>query len=168
MGIRYYAYPRHPDHYEAAAEDPRSFMSDDPLGDAWGLVPNGDGTSTMGGKAVPPMLYLYKCWPHLQSLTTTPLGGHSPAHALFAGEPTMLNGGLCWEGFAKALSPAEMKEIAEDLKDATLFDDRDAFEPGVIEDMPSELHYAQHYLEKAKDFAQEMSDKGLGAVYLIA
>ena len=61
---------------------------------------------------------------------------------------------LGWEGFSKALSPAEMKVIAEDLKDATLFDDRDAFEPGVIEDMPSELHYAQHYLEKAKDFPQ--------------
>ena len=94
MGIRYYAYPLHPDHYEAAAKDPRPFLSDDPLGDAWGLVPNGDGTSTMGGKAVPPMLYLDKCWPHLQRLTTTPLGGHSPAHALFAGEPTMLDGGV--------------------------------------------------------------------------
>ena len=28
----------------------------------------------------------------------------------------MLNGGLCWEGFAKALSPAEMKEIAKEIK----------------------------------------------------
>lgn len=39
MGIRYYAYAFDPDLTEWALADPRSFLSADPLADAWGLEP---------------------------------------------------------------------------------------------------------------------------------
>jgi hypothetical protein len=49
MGIRYYAYPIDADLIELAKSTPRSFLSDDPLVDAWGPVDKR-----------PPTLYLDK------------------------------------------------------------------------------------------------------------
>lgn len=39
MGIRYYAYAFDADMTARAQADPRSFISDDPLADAWGHAP---------------------------------------------------------------------------------------------------------------------------------
>ena len=48
MGIRYYAYPVERAHVSYARKDPRFFIADDPLADAWEL----------NGRAKPRMLYL--------------------------------------------------------------------------------------------------------------
>lgn len=37
MGIRYYAYAFENDQTERVVADPRRFISDDPLADAWGI-----------------------------------------------------------------------------------------------------------------------------------
>src|SRR5690606_14201418 len=78
MGVRYYAYPLAPELVGRAMDDPRPFLSDDPLADAWGL----------GRPRHPQMLYLDKCWRQLQSLTNPPGGKPRPSHALVAGDVT--------------------------------------------------------------------------------
>lgn len=103
MGIRYYAYPVDAVHGELARIAPRTFMSDDPLADAWG--PSED---------KPPMLYLDTCWGYLQEL----FGGaddHAarPAFNLVAGRVSMHSDG--WESVVHALDPGQVAAVANDI-----------------------------------------------------
>lgn len=59
MGIRYDAYRVERAHVAHARKDPRFFIADDPLADAWAL----------DGRAKPRMLYLDKSWRLLQRVT---------------------------------------------------------------------------------------------------
>lgn len=93
MGIRYYAYPLDPDLVGWAQADPRSFLSHDPLADAWEL----DGTPR------PEMLYLDKCWSSLQRLTCPVPGMSRPAHALVRGAVTHTPTG--WIPWCGVLAP---------------------------------------------------------------
>jgi len=62
MGIRYYAYAFDADMTARAQADPRSFISDDPLADAWGMPHGAQIAVTNFEQSVPEteMLYLDK------------------------------------------------------------------------------------------------------------
>lgn len=168
MGIRYYAYPVPSEQTEAALASPREFMSADPLADAWGLVPSGDGVSErMGAKPVPEMLYLDKCWPLLQRLTGPQGGRDSISYLLFEGQVTWTpRGHIPW---TKALSPEDVARIADDLAE---FDEADVdrlidgsdFDPRVRRD---DRDYLLFHLRKAQEFTAMLRRTERGLVYEI-
>jgi hypothetical protein len=159
MGIRYYAYPVEQEIIEMVRGEPRLFLSDDPLMDAWGPA-----------EERPEMLYLDKCWDELQSLfhpePGTPV---RPAHRLVAGQVTMI--GWEWEAHIAVLDAGEVAAVAADL--ATVTDDdvatwlragdamhrRDGFEGA--------FGYVTHFLHEAQEFTNRLAQRGSGLVYLI-
>ena len=157
MGIRYYAYPLAPEFVDRAVDDPRPFISDDPLADAWGL----------GRPRRPDMLYLDKCWGQLQRLTN--LRGAAPrrAHALFTGNVTHTPEG--WIPWVGVLTPTDVDDVARDLAlldagdvDALLA--RDGYGTDAAAD---ERQYVNHHLREAQRFTAGMKQRGWGLVYLI-
>lgn len=157
MGVRYYAYPLAPELVARAMDDPRSFLSDDPLADAWGL----------GRPRRAEMLYLDKCWRQLQSLTSPPGGRPRPSHALVAGDVTYTGGG--WLPWIDVLTPSEVDDVARDLVLLDASDVEARFAPpgnGTGEDR-DEREYVTHYLRAAQDFTAQMQQRGWGLVYLI-
>jgi hypothetical protein len=159
MGIRYYAYPVDAHLIELAKSSPRSFLSDDPLMDAWGPVDKR-----------PPMLYLDKCWRELQVL----LGGDSsspnrPAFQLVEGNVVHVPEG--WISHFAVLDPAQVVEIAKDLT---------VISPGQVrakltatrtfgprDDLDEEFRYVIQYLRDAVTFTTSLSERGDGLVYMI-
>jgi hypothetical protein len=171
MGIRYYAYAFDADMSERALADPRSVIGADPLADAWGLPPGFSSGFTDFTSSLPQrdFLYLDKAWRHLQHLTALPDGDGParPAFAMFEG--AVRETGCGWIPWTRALAPADVGRIAEDLR--TL--DRGAVESllrGGRESDPeaqSEVDYVTTYLEDAKRFADGLVLDGRGFAYLI-
>lgn len=157
MGIRYYAYPLAPEFVERAMDDPRPFLSDDPLADAWGL----------GRPQRADMLYLDKCWSLLQRLTHPPGGRPRPAHALVAGQVTHMGGG--WIPWIDVLAPSDVDDVARDLALLDRSDVEARFAPvsGRIDEGRDEREYVTQYLGRAQQFTAQMQRRGWGLVYLI-
>jgi hypothetical protein len=166
MGIRYYAYAFDASQTDRAMADPRAFIADDPLADAWGFEPGAVVFATSFEQAVPErdMLYLDKAWRDLQLLTRPPSSGEParPAFRMFDGDVTYH--GLGWAACARALGPNEMPEIARDL--ALLEQQVECAAPGGS--TCDEGHcYVHHYLVDARRFAEHLARDGRGMAYLI-
>ena len=113
------------------------------------------------------MLYLDKAWRQLQWLTGPSAEGRDarPAFRMFEGEVTMHHDG--WESWIRALTPAEMVAIAEDLE--TISEDtmrvQGTTTSCALSD--SDAEYAIPYLRRARTFVRALADEGRGMVYLI-
>ncbi|MCU1439043.1 MAG: hypothetical protein JWP85_40 [Rhodoglobus sp.] len=156
MGIRYYAYPVRESDLELARENPRDFLADDPLADAWGPA-----------DLKPRMLYLDKCWRELQEL----FGRDGlPALLLVGGQVTHTAYG--WIPHIQVLSPDQVRLVARHL---CTFGEADVFAArlrsrggdGTVNDDPDELNYVVHYLDAARDFSTSLASEGLGLIYTI-
>ncbi len=157
MGIRYYAYPITAEDYPRALENPCAFHGADPLMDAWGPIAE-----------QPEMLYLDKCWRHLQVLLgPTTEGERRPASRLVEGDVTMTGEG--WLPHEQVLSPAEVREIAVDLAVVGEAHVRDAMPdlPSWDRDGSEEFDYVMEYLAKAQEFTAALARTGRGLIYLI-
>lgn len=157
MGIRYYAYPINAEDYPRACENPCPFHGSDPLADAWGPREN-----------QPEMLYLDKCWRELQLLLGSPAGQASrPAARLVEGQVTHTDMG--WIPYEQALSPAQVRSIAEDLATVGQSDIRRELptfiRPQISED--DEFENVAQYLAEATKFTARLASEGRGLVYLI-
>jgi hypothetical protein len=159
MGIRYYAYPVEAVHSELAQVAPETFISDDPLYDAWGPQ-----------DARPDMLYLDKCWRELQALLAAVDGQPArPAFALVEGAVTFTDTG--WLPFERALEPAQVSIIAEDLATISLKDvvalidsSPQSFEG---DERENEIRYVTEYSDAAKGFTARLAREGRGLVCMI-
>ena len=147
MGIRYYAYPVRAELIEHARSDPRLFISDDPLMDAWG---------DPGDR--PPMLYLDKAWRALQELF-----GDRPCAALVRGQVTMCGNGFEHDPWLGVLDPDEVADVARDV---VLIEPPIAV-PGRPERVLFEADYVGRYLAAAQEFACALADADSGLVYVI-
>lgn len=166
MGIRYYAYAFDACHTHRALSDPRAFISQDPLADAWGFEPGATIVSTDFRQSVPErdMLYLDKAWRELQ-LLTRPAARRTPprpAYRMFEGQVTLDGPG--WIGWCRALAPQEMPEIALDLAD--LEEELGAAAFGVS-DAEDDARYQWHFLTRARRFVSGLAEDGRGMAYLI-
>ena len=156
MGIRYYAYPITADQYPLAQEDPCAFHGVDPVMDAW--APENE---------KPEMLYLDKCWRELQTMLGSSSGRPGrPAHQLVDGHVTQTETG--WIPHEVALSPAQVAEIAADLKTVNEADVRRAL-PDFGSHQPDDekFEYVAQYLGEAQRFTAALADSGRGLVYMI-
>lgn len=148
MGIRYYAYPIDRDLVELASRDPRAFLSDDPLMDAWGPP-----------EERPPMLYLDKCWSRLQMLFGDGSERPRASAALVHGQVT--HTGYGWIPHIQVLDPADVAEFARDIVCV------DEEEVRALTDDETERDYVLRYLADAKGFVTRLAARGDGLVYLI-
>jgi len=168
MGIRYYAYAFDAASTADALADPRAFIASDPLADAWGLEPHASMSYATSKQASPErdMLYLDKAWAELQVLTE-PRGASDPgrpAYRMFEGYVTHCED-YSWIPWVRALSPEDVRPIAQDL---------DLLTPEVARGMlrrrritGGSADYALHYLEAARAFMRGLVLDGRGMAYLI-
>lgn len=167
MGIRYYAYAFDKDQTDQALANPRAFIGDDPLADAWGFEPHAAVATVTFEQAVPmrDLLYLDKAWPDLQSLTgPTASGGLTrPAFRMFEGEVTMCDAG--WHLWVRALTPDEVVDVADDL--AALDDEIALVGPLSGGAGHEDADYALHFLRRARAFVEGLAAEGRGMAYLI-
>jgi hypothetical protein len=159
MGIRYYAYPVASNLIEVAKSSPRSFLSDDPLTDAWRSV-----------QKRPRMLYLDKCWHELQIIFgLDDASPRRPAFALVDGNVTYINEG--WISHVAVLDSAQVAEVSKDLASITPSEVRDTLIAthtfGPQRDLEAEIEYVTHYLADALTFTTSLAEHGDGLVYLI-
>ncbi|GAA1460085.1 YfbM family protein [Williamsia maris] len=147
MGIRYYAYPVRAELVDHARSDPRLFISDDPLMDAWGDPDDR-----------PPMLYLDKAWRALQQLFVG-----RPCAAMVHGQVAMCGNGVEYHPWFGVLDPDEVAEVARDI---VLVDEPVAV-PGRRERVLFEVDYVSQYLGAAREFVCELADERSGLVYTI-
>jgi hypothetical protein len=170
MGIRYYAYAFDAELTEWALADPRSFLSADPLADAWGLEPGAAVSVATFRQTLPDgeMLYLDKAWSYLQALTASSNGeAPRPAYQMFEGHVTMTHGG--WEPWVRALHPGQVDAIARDLSTITVGEaERQLRELASHNpEREEDVDYACHYLRRAQEFIGSLSAAGRGLVYMI-
>jgi hypothetical protein len=170
MGIRYYAYAFDPDLTEWALADPRSFLSADPLADAWGLEPGAAVSIATFRQTLPnsEMLYLDKAWPYLQGLTASTHGeSPRPAHQLFEGHVRMTDGG--WEPWVRALRPDQVDAVAHDMSTINVGEAATRFRELASHgrDPEEDVDYACHYLRRAQEFIGSLTAAGRGLVYMI-
>lgn len=162
MGIRYYAYAFDADMTERAKADPRSFVSDDPLADAWGMSHGAQFAVTNFEQSVPDteMLYLDKAWSWLQAMTEARAtdAPARPAYRMFEGQVTMH--GYGWIPWVWALSPEDVREIAGDLVDLQN-------ELRVSRTVDRDTRYALDYLSRAVGFTVSLAASDRGFAYLI-
>ena len=154
MGIRYYAYPIDDSHVERALAEPRLYLSDDPLMDAWGAP-----------DVRPQMLYLDKCWRELQGVLGSREGRPPrPSFELVEGEVTHTERG--WIPFIRCIPPDRLELIAEDLLRVNELAVREA-----LDEWPAfrrgDFDYVVHYLKQAQEFVSRLAHDGRGLVYLI-
>jgi len=159
MGIRYYAYPLRAELVEVAKRAPRSFLSDDPLADAWGPADQR-----------PAMLYLDKCWHELQMLLNPDQAAPGrPAFWLVEGDVTQTQGG--WIPYMAVLDAQQVAEVARDLATVTPAEVRGMLATtatfGRLVDRDKEFGYVTHYLADALAFTTRLSERGKGLVYMI-
>lgn len=170
MGIRYYAYAFDRDQTEQALTAPGSILSDDPLADAWGLVPRRAMVSTITWAQPLPqrdLLYLDKAWWHLQALTGPSDGTAArPSYRMFEGEVTWTDRGhLPW---VRALRPGDVPEIAHDLSAIGASELARLPELGFLHrDLEEEISYIGHFLGRARAFMSTLAQDGRGMVYTI-
>nr|WP_314843226.1 hypothetical protein [uncultured Microbacterium sp.] len=162
MGIRYYAYAFDSEMTDQAKLDPRRFISDDPLADAWGMPHGAQVAMTNFEQSVPrtEMLYLDKAWSLLQALTgpSSANGAARSSHRMFEGQVTM--DGYGWIPWVRAVSPEEVVEIARDLADLQPV----AIEEGAVD---RDTQYMLDYLNRAVQFVSGLAVSGRGFVYMI-
>jgi len=162
MGIRYYAYAFDADMTARALADPESFISDDPLADAWGMPHGAQIAVTNFVQSVPKteMLYLDKAWSGLQTLTRAgaPDISPRPAYRMFEGQVAMHERG--WDPWVRALSPEEVVAIADDLVAL-----RGSVREVDIDDRDPE--YVIGFLERAVEFVAGVAASHRGFAYLI-
>lgn len=162
MGIRYYAYAFDAEHTDRAVADPMSFISDDPLADAWGMPHGAQIAQTDFQQSVPraEMLYLDKAWRELQALTgpsperETP----RPSYRMFEGQVAMHDRG--WTPFVRGVAPREIPAIADDLV-SLLQEVRDHAR------VDRESRYVEDFLTRAVDFVDGVAASNRGFAYLI-
>ena len=159
MGIRYYAYPLLADEVERARNDPRAYLSDDPLADAWGMVDRR-----------PKLLYLDKCWSPLQRVFHPDPDRHPrPSFTLVEGNVT--HTGYGWIPYIKVLSPDVVSDIARDIVLTDANDVRTALGLDMPELQPpsliAEFDYVMEYLAAAREFVADLDAEGCGLIYLI-
>ena len=159
MGIRYYAYAFENDQTQRALADPRSFIGSHPLADAWGFEPHARVATVTFKQAVPErdLLYLDKAWRPLQMLT----GPARAAHRMFEGG--VAAAGLGWHPWVRALTPGDVTEVAEDLRDLT----DEVATVGLPADVSEEGDYVLHYLSRARTYVTGLASHGRGMVYMI-
>lgn len=162
MGIRYYAYAFDANMTELALADPMSFISDDPLADAWGMPHGAREGVTNFVQSVPEtdMLYLDKAWSSLQVLSApSPSDGTPrPAHRMFEGQVTMTPCG--WIPWVRAPSPDDVVAIADDLVDLqrSVGDD-------TVNDQ--DTRYVLDLLQRAVEFVKRAASSNRGFAYMI-
>lgn len=171
MGIRYYAYAFDGNLTDQALADPLSFLSDDPLADAWGFEHGAAISTPTFEQAVPhrDMLYLDKAWRHLQCLTAPaePNLMARQAYRMFEGAVVM--NGMGWEPWVRALTPPEVLAVARDLEEVSDEDvelrlrESHGFSP----DVDGEVGYVVSYLRQARTFTANLAAEGCGMVYMI-
>lgn len=162
MGIRYYAYAFDADLTALALADPRSFISDDPLADAWGM-PHGAQTATPTFvQSVPKteMLYLDKAWSALQALSAPERPGDAPrpAYRMFEGQVTVTERG--WIPWVRTLPPEVVIEIAGDLAEL-------AKSIGDVPGPSRDADDVRGFLASAAEFVSQTASRGRGFVYMI-
>ncbi len=145
MGIRYYAYPVKAEDIDHARTDPISFISDDPLMDAWGAEEDR-----------PRMLYLDKAWQPLQRLFVD-----RPSSSLVSGNVRWSDRG--YEPWVKVLDPEEVAEVARDI---VLVEPVDA-DSDVLQRMHWDAEGVNQYLTSAQQFVTELVEEDSGLVYII-
>jgi hypothetical protein len=159
MGIRYYAYPVEPEMIDLARKDPRAFVGDDPLADAWGPLDER-----------PPMLYLDKAWREFQLLLATPEHA-SPRPALSLVDGRVTHTGMGWIPHFAVLSPEQVSAVSADLATVSEPDIRTMIAGGQRvfpqDGIEGEISYVFRYLRDAQTFCAELSEKGLGLAYMI-
>lgn len=167
MGIRYYAYAFDKDQTDQAMENPRAFISSDPLADAWGFEPHARVATATLEQAVPErdMLYLDKAWRNLQLITgpRSAAGSARPSYRMFEGDVTMCEGG--WVPAYGALAPAEVADVARDL--AAVEDELAAVSLRRVGATQDDVAYALHFLDRARVFAEGLAADGRGMAYMI-
>lgn len=171
MGIRYYAYAFDGNLTDQARADPLSFLSDDPLADAWGFEHGATVSTPTFEQAVSrrDMLYLDKAWRHLQCLTAPaePDVIARPSYRMFEGAVVMHDTG--WEPWVRTLTPPEVVAVACDLGN---FSDED-LEVRLREshfvgrDPDGEFDYVVSHLRQARTFMANLAAEGRGMVYMI-
>lgn len=168
MGIRYYAYAFDADRTEEALADPRSFISSDPLADAWGLEPHAALSVATFEPRTPErdLLYLDKAWRELQLLTGPRTGRPArPSYRMFEGAVTPSFDGYGWEPWVRALAPAEVAVVADDLVLLTPLETRRRLRRRAVPE--ADVDYAEHYLGAARSFMAGLARDGRGMAYLI-
>ncbi len=156
MGIRYYAYPVRASDVQLARSNPRDFLSDDPLADAWGPV-----------ESKPRMLYLDKAWRQLQEFFTQELPAALP---LVDGDVTHVQCG--WIPHIRVLAPDQVGDVAHALAavgevDVLAARLRTFGGDSVVNDDAYELRYVMEHLDAAKSFTTSLARDGLGLIYMI-
>jgi hypothetical protein len=171
MGIRYYAYAFDGKQTDQALADPLSFLSDDPLADAWGFEHGATVSTPTFEQSVPhrDMLYLDKAWRHLQRLTAPaePDVIARPAYRMFQGAVVMNDMG--WEPWVRTLTPPEVVAVASDLENFTDEDLELRWREShfVGSDLDGEFDFVVSYLRQARTFMANLAAEGRGMVYLI-
>lgn len=171
MGIRYYAYAFDGNLTDQALIDHLSFLSDDPLADAWGFEHGATVSTPTFEQAVPSrdMLYLDKAWRHLQCLTAPAepdlIARH--AHRMFEGAVVMNDMG--WEPWVRTLTPPEVLAVAGDLGHVSDEDVEVRLRESHFfgREFDGELDYVVSHLRKARTFTANLAAEGRGLVYMI-
>ncbi|KRE74166.1 DUF1877 family protein [Arthrobacter sp. Soil762] len=171
MGIRYYAYAFDGNLTDQALADPLSFLSDDPLADAWGFEHGATISTPTFEQAVPKrdMLYLDKAWRHLQCLTAPAEPGliARRAYRMFEGAVVMNDMGC--EPWVRTLTPPEVLAVARDLVDFSdeYVESRLRESHCFNRDFEGEFDFVVSYLRQARTFTANLAAEGRGMVYLI-
>lgn len=153
MGIRYYAYPVHPDQIEAARREPFDFLSPDPLMDAWGPADER-----------PRMLYLDKCWYELQRLLAPAEADPRPRMAFELVRGAVQETDRGYIPYTAVHDPDVVAAIALDLERVRPVEDDAA---DAIGRCFVDAGYINSYLAAAQQFTSDLAAEGFGLVYLI-
>lgn len=162
MGIRYYAWPLHPDLVDLARSYPEAFAADDPFGDAWFTENAGN-------------CYLDKAWSGLQIVLASGgwRGGRRPAFSLVEGDVTMTNHG--WIAHFGVLDPVQLRRAARDLEQVPVSavpreSKRDRARLGTSFLAPigmGDRDYVVEYFGVLKGFVHTLEQARLGMIYMI-
>lgn len=171
MGIRYYAYAFDGDMTDTALADPHAVVSRDPLADAFGL-PHGFTSGNTDFRQGPPeedMLYLDKTWNNLQRMTAPLSPDHEvrPAYRMFEGDVTLVDDGMSWHPWVRAIPPEDVPDIADDLDTITVADFVPHYSRCGGEDPESEAVGVFQFLDRTRHFVRGLERTGRGFVYLI-
>ena len=163
MGIRYYGYAFDAGRTDEALADPRAFIASDPLADAWGFEPHAQLAVATFRQTTPDrdLLYLDKAWRELQALTE-PV---RPAYRMFEGHVTMSSDCYSWTPWVRALTPAEIRPIDEDLSRIRSSAVRARLRRDGGTD--GDADYVVQYLDTARTFVRGLASDGRGMAYLI-
>jgi hypothetical protein len=163
MGIRYYAWPLHPDLIDLARSYPEAFAADDPFADAWFTENAGN-------------CYLDKAWSGLQIVlggSIGPASGRRPAFSLVEGDVTMTD--LGWIAHFGVLDPIQLRRAARDLEQVLVAHvppeskrDKARMSRRFLAPIAmGDRDYVVEHLEVLKGFVGPLAASGMGMVYMI-